>query len=54
MLKLTITVKDKKDEENCTVTITPQKDQSKATENEKKCLAVVYGHINKALSEIGK
>lgn len=54
MLKLTITIKDKKDEENCTVTITPQKDQSKATDNEKHCLAIVYGSINKALGEIGK
>ena len=54
MLKLTITIKDKKDEENCIVTITPQKDQSKATDNEKHCLAIVYSSINKALGEIGK
>lgn len=54
MLKFTITIKDKKDEENCTVTLQAPKDQSKATENEKRCLAMVYNKVNVALGELGK
>lgn len=52
MLKITISVQENKDKDNCTVKVISPKDLSKATENEKKAGAMVLNQVEKALKEI--
>lgn len=52
MLKLTIEVKENKDNDTCTVTIINPKDVSKATDNEKNVGAVVRNEIEKAIQNL--
>ena len=52
MLKITISVQENKDKDNCTVKVISPKDLSKATENEKKAGVMVLNQINNSLKEI--
>lgn len=52
MVKLVIEIKETKDGENCNVTIKGNKDLTKATINEKKCLSVVRSNIEKCMENL--
>lgn len=52
MLKITISVQENKDKDNCTVKVINPKDLSKASDNEKRVGAVVINKISESLKEI--
>lgn len=53
-MKITITIKEKPDSNNCTVKVKTQKDISKATQNEKNTGVNVYNAICNALKILEK
>ena len=52
MLKLTITIKDKKEDNTKSEVILKKPDMSKATETEKKACIMVYNSVVKALQNL--
>lgn len=52
MLKISLTVQEKKNSDDCTVKIEMPKNMDKATENEKTVGGAVYQKISNALKEL--